>query len=281
MKTMKQLMNGALVAILAVSALAAPALAEGGAPPDSEFLGVKPVGVLPVLAPGLSRRDAYQRVAALALGGEAAKPVAAPSGFVSMDGAGGGFAFAGSAEMSDILVMQYAFMLGALPTDANDPAAMAKSVAALEQSREALAPLSPEVVKAVDAFVASAKAGKLDPGQLANALMAAEKGIADGPARAHGYFASGLWLGLSMLAAAIGEADQSFLAMSGPLAVMLEEDAQFGGADRKLATVLRGVTKTFTNGKVDQQAYLQALAKIADVKPDEPPQGDGGGGAIE
>ena len=57
MKTMKQLMNGALVAVLAVSALAAPALAEGGAPPDSEFLGVKPVGVLPVLAPVLPGLD--------------------------------------------------------------------------------------------------------------------------------------------------------------------------------------------------------------------------------
>lgn len=280
-RDVKQLLKGSvvLVALAALGAGGAVARAEAGPPPDDgELARAATVGVLPVLMPGPSRQAGYASLAATWSRGQAGQAVGAPGEFVTVDGPGGGFAFAGQAGAGDVQIMKYAFLLGATLTQASNPERLAEMVKTLTDGREVLAPLSPAVVKAVDAFLASAKAGDIRAAALAEALMAAEEGIAAGPARAHGYFAAGVWLGTAMTAAGIDGLDPAFAAMAAPLAVMLEEDAQFGGADRKLAAVLRDVAQTFAAGKPDPTAFRAALSKVVDVTADVAPTGDGDAG---
>ncbi|MCA9518717.1 MAG: hypothetical protein KC635_27460 [Myxococcales bacterium] len=262
----------ALVAVLLIVTPvgASTALAAEPAPPsDAALLTAKTVGVLPVLAVGESRELAYGRVAAMAARGEG-RGIAPPGALVSLD-TDGGFAFAGRSTSADVQLMQYGFLLGSLPTVSDDPAQLAQVVDKLVAGRDAMAPLAPGVVKAVDRFIASAKGGELDPAALGAALMGANEGIAAGPARAHGYFAAGVWFGLSLLAATMDEGgvDDAYLAMAGPLATMFEADAEFGGSDRTIARQLRSVARMLGGqGGVDATAFKAALMSAFTVGAD-------------
>lgn len=261
----------ALVALaLVTSPLSTTAFASEPTPPaDTALLSAKTVGVLPVLAAGQNREMVFGQVAAMVERG-AGHGVASPESIVSLQ-TDGGFAFAGASTSADLALMQYGFLLGSLATVSEDPAKLAEVVAQLTAARESLAPLAPNVVAAVDRFLASAKRGELDGTALGAAFQGASDGIARGPARAHGYFAAGLWFGISMLAAEVdpGMVDKSYLAMAWPLAVMFDEDAQFGGSDRVIAAQLRGIAGMLAGpAAVDLTAFKAALMSAFTVRAD-------------
>ncbi|TNF23386.1 MAG: hypothetical protein EP329_27655 [Deltaproteobacteria bacterium] len=257
----------ALAAVLAVGS--SPALAEGE-PSDADILNAKTVGVLPVLATGLSRQDTYRNVAAMTLRGLDAKPAGDGATLVPMKDDGGGMAFAGSSSTADIRILQYAFIAGGLASNAADPETYKKAVAFLESQREALASLSPALVSACDKYVAAAKAGRIDGESLVKALAAAEQGISAGPERAHGYFAVGIWLGISFIAVAAGEPDPDFYGMAVPLATLLEEDATFGGSDRALAKEVRAIGEVLSKPSPDLGALKKHLGAALAVEADAP-----------
>jgi len=245
-------------------------------PTDAELLEAKTVGVLPVLATGLSRQDTYRNVAAMGLRGVEAKPKGHGAGLIDLGAGEGGMAFAGSSSTADIRILQYAFIAGGLASNADNPAMYKDAVAYLEGQREALASLSPKLVAACDAYVAAAKAGRIDVESLVNALAAAEEGISAGPERPHGYFAVGAWLGISFIALAAGEPDPDFYGMAVPLATYLEEDAIFGGSDRALAKEVRAIGKLLAQKNPDLEALKKHLGAALDIEADEPTPPTGG-----
>lgn len=258
---------------LALTLAPGHALAAGEPPSDAEILNSKTVGVLPVLATGLSRQDTYQHVAALAVRGIEAKPTGNGAKLVDLNGDGGGMAFAGSSSTADIRILQWAFIAGGLASNMAEPEVYKQAVAFLEAGREGLASLSPKLVAACDRYVAAAKAGRVDGEALVQALSAAEEGISAGPERAHGYFATGMWLGLSFLAAAAGEPDPNYYGMAVPLATLLEEDAGFGGSDRALAKEVRAIGFLMSQANPDLETLQKHLGAALAVEADAPTGG--------
>jgi len=242
-----------LTCTLALASLTSTtAFASGEPPTDASFFQARVVGVLPVLTTG-SRAAAYQRLAALIARGEHHNGVLSPTHFVSLD-ATQGFGFAGASTDLDLQIFRLAYLIGSAPSVSDDAAELAKLMKSYAAGR--------------DAFARGAGQGRLDATALSNAMKLAEDGIAKGPARAHGYFAAGLWLGLSMLSVGLSEPDQTFVSMASPLATLLEEDAEFGGSDRAIAAELRKVATLLASGQVDLTAYKRALTSAFAVKSD-------------
>jgi len=181
-----------------------------------------------------------------------------------------GFSFAGASTELDLTLLRVGFLAASLALDVEDLGAFTRSTETLKKAREALASLSPAVVAAYDRYVASAGQRRLDVNALADLFDTAEVGIATGPARGHGYFEAGLWLGLGLVGVTGGYIDPAFPSMAPPLAVMFEEDAQFEGSDRKLAASLRELAKLVAAERVDVAAFRQALAKAFAVTADTP-----------
>jgi len=256
-----------LFGTLTLSALVSTsAFASDGLPVPQTLIDAKVVSVLPVLTSG-PRAAAYQRLAATIANREGQAGAFNPSSLVSLEGASG-FGFAGASTDADIAILHLAFLVGSIPAVAGDPVELGKIIAAYEKSRETLAPLLPEVVASADQLITAARLGKVDATALASAMKHAEEGIGHGPARAHGYFATGLWLGLSMHAVSGARADETLTSMAFPLAVMLEQDAEFGGSDLTLAAQLRKVASMLNVGGVDLDAYKSALVTAMSVGAD-------------
>jgi len=269
---MKRLMTIGIAASAMVMGGASGAWAEGDGPSAESLLGATTVGVLPVLSSGVSRDASYQRMAAyMSMGATleaGTRPLARGGDLVELD-IDSGFAFAGASTEADVAILKYAFLAASLTAQANDPAEIRDTAGVLEAGRALLAPLSPETISAIDRFILTAKRGQIDASALSASLMAAEAGIASGPARAHGYFATGVWLGVSVLAAALDEADPGFIAVAEPLAVMLDEDALFGGSDRQLAAQLRRLASLLSQPRLDGEAFMSALNAALSIEPDE------------
>jgi len=241
---------------------------DGGEPSDASLLEARTVGVLPVLSAGPSRDGAYLRMAAaVEQGAEASRPGLRAGELASLD-VDAGFAFAGESTEDDVHILRFAFILGGLAAEAHDPHAVRETAHSLAAARGLLAPLSSDAIEALDRVVAAAHEGRVDTRAIVESLRAAEEGIAAGPARAHGYLAAGLWFGLSMLAATLDEVDPGFIAMAGPLAMMLDEDAVFGGSDRRLAAELRAVAGLLGAPQLDAAAQRDALTRAMTVSAD-------------
>jgi hypothetical protein len=214
-----------------------------------------------------NRTAAYQKMGAAITTADKRLGIAGRE-FVSTSGEQG-FGFAGQATDADLLVLRYAFIMGSTANQASDPAGLKTAVDVLTESRVALAALDPKVLAAVDRYLAAAREGNVDGNLLANAFSVGEAGIATGDPRGHGYFVTGLWLGLSLLYATNpGNAD-AFCDMASPLSVLLEQDAVFGGTDMKLAAEVRRVGSLLRNPTVDiatlRGAIVSALSTAADA----------------
>ena len=249
---------------------AAPATVAAELPTDAQLLGAKTVGVLPVLTSGPSRAQAYARLRVLAARGVEAKAGGDGAALVRLEADATGLAFAGASTANDVRILHFAFIAGGLASNLANTELFGQAVAFLEALREALAPLRPEVVAAMDRFVAAAKRGEVDVESLLAALSAAEEGIASGPPRAHGYFATGVWLGLTFSVAATREPDPEFGAMATPLATLLEEDAEFGGSDRALAKEVRALGLLLSKPGFDNAAIKRHLSAALAVQADVP-----------
>lgn len=255
-----------IIATALIVALGVPAFAAE--PTDKAILGAKTVGVLPVLATGLSRKASNQALT-LATAGRAEKPgVVDPNSVVKID-ANSGFGFAGQATDADVILLGYGFVLSTLVLEAGDPARLAKSVDVLKKGREVLAPLTPELVAAADRYIAAGMAGRVDLEALAALLGAAQEGLAKGPARGHGYLVAGFWYGLTLVAVSNQSVSTDLVALARPLAELFDADAQFDGADRNVAANLRAMAAIIGAESIDVEAYKAALGKGFDVKADK------------
>lgn len=246
------------------------ALAEGGDPQDAELLGAKTVGVLPVLATGMSRQETYLHVTAMVMRGVEANVGGDGAKLVPMEASDGGFAFAGESTSADVRILRFAFVLGGLASNAADAELFKQAVGFLESEREAIAGLEPRLIAAVDRYITGAKAGQVNAQALVDSLGAAEVGIANGPERAHGYYATGVWLGLSYLALAAGEPDPNFYGMAAPLATLLEEDAGFGGSDLALAKEVRALGELLSTPRASLAGVQRHLEAALAVEADAP-----------
>ena len=253
--------------VITGAGMAGQAHAEEGAP-GASLLERKSVGVLPVLAPGLSRTATFHGVASLA-DRVSGKSTVSPRQLTQLEAAQG-FGFAGASTSIDIVLLQLGTLTSGLALEHSNPEGFKASIELLGSAREALAPLSPEVAQAFDRYIAAARQGQIDSTALGDLFAAAEAGIAKGPARAHGYLTAGLWFGLSMIDATLGTGTPEFTAMAGPLAVLFEEDADLSGSDVKVAVSLRAVAKLLSAENIDTAKVSATLGKVFEIKADKP-----------
>lgn len=253
--------------VIAGVGMTGQAHAEDGAP-GASLLERKSVGVLPVLAPGLSRTATFQGVASMA-DRVSSKSTVSPRQLTQLEAAQG-FGFAGASTEIDIVLLQLGAMTSALALELDNVESFKGSLELLGTAREVLAPLAPEVAQAFDRYLEAARQGKIDSQALGDLFAAAEAGIAKGPARAHGYLTAGLWFGLSMISATLGSSTPEFAAMAGPLAVLFEEDADLSGSDVKVAVSLRAVAKLISAEKIDTAKVTATLAQVFKLNADKP-----------
>jgi hypothetical protein len=256
-----------LCSLAVVPLTVTPAIA-GGEPPQKEvILKAKTASVLPVLTTG-NRAAQYRAIGASITTASKGSDVA-PSSFIPAMGEQG-FGFAGQATENDTQILRLATLLGASTAQRGDADALRQSAESIAGARQVLASLDPNLVAAVDRYVASARQGVVDGEALATAFSLAEAGIAKGPARGHGYFVTGLWLGLTLLYAANPGDASALVDMTHPIATFLEEDAEFGGADRKLAAEVRRIGALFGAAQVDYDALKDSLSRALSVTADAP-----------
>jgi len=252
---------------LTLSSLAvAPAFAATGGPSDAELLGARTVGVLPILATGGSRAAAFDRVG-IAIGDDSRGGGHAP-GAVTVDLAeSGGFGFAGKAESDDIRVLRYGYYLGMMPAVIRSGHEKETEMAAkLLASIDVIAPLGESMRDTVIEALTSLES--VDGEAFAEIFANAQLGLAEGDARKNGYLAAGMWLGLTTLALWNEQADESITGMAEPLAVLLDEDAAFGAADRKVAAILRGVAAELRKPRLDTDTIMAMTGKVLAVEAD-------------
>lgn len=281
---MKQSVTSLITAGVFAATLGGNAFAAEGGPSDAEIMSAKTVGVSPVLATGISRDSAWQSVGqSLTVAHEARGEAGVHTSDVIQLDADGGFGFAGSSSTSDLFVLHYGLLLGSFATNQGDAKAMADAVGMLEAGRQHLASLTPAALAAIDKFIAAARGGEVSGAALAQILASAERGIAEGDQRAHGYLASGVWLGLSVIVASAGGGNATFTGMAEPLAVMLDEDASFGGSDRRIAEQLRAAARTLQTNPSDVAAVVKILEATMKIQADSETEPKAGGdtGVIE
>lgn len=256
-----------LALILALSTLsAAPAFAASGSPTDGDILGARTVGVLPILATGASAAGAWNRVG-VAIGDDSRGGGHAPGAVDMRLDADGGFGFAGSATADDMRVLRYGYYLGLMPAVIQSHHAQRRDMAAkLLASTDAIAALGPDIRAAVVAALSSLDS--VDGAAFAKVLAGAQLGLAEGDARKNGYLAAGMWLGLTTLALWQGEADETLVGMAEPLAVLLDEDAAFGAADRKVAAIIRRVAAELRQPHMDVEKVLEMTGEVLKVEAD-------------
>ena len=254
------------LALTAATLVTSPAARAAHGPSDADLLGARTVGVLPVLVTGPSAAAWTRLGVSLSLPVTAADAprVAVPA---FEPGVADGLAFAGTADDADVRILRYGYFLGLMPAlVASSNASREATAAKLLGSIDTLTPLGPEVVAAVRA--ALARPDEVDGAASARVMALAQRGLADGDARKHGYLASGMWLGLTLLAVWQAEVDETLLGMAGPLADLLEEDAAFGGTDRGVAGVLRGVAEALGQRPVDASRVMHLGATVLELDPD-------------
>jgi hypothetical protein len=257
---------------LAALPLALPsAHASAPLPPSSPeaILAARPAGVIPVLTTG-NRQAALLRLGA-SVANAASLPGAGPA--ITLEApAEQGFGFAGSSGAVDHAALHFGLLVGMSVILGSDSAALAKHMELVARRRDLGAGLSAEVQAAVDAFVQANRSGSLNTESLFAVFARGEEGIAGGTSRAHGYFTTGVWAGITSVYADKTGLDTSyFVDIAGPLASYLEADATFGGADRQLATEVRALAQALTAPTVDGATWRAIVDRMFKVQPDAQP----------
>ncbi len=269
----------------AASLLAAPAAFAAEPPvappeaPAADLGSYKVVAVQPVLATGGAQDPLWTAlgyvlgaapVTASAEGRAATAKLAAPE--VQARGLG----FAGKATEGDVRILRNGAALGfgLLMLVLEDPKAP-ELFQKLQGAQGDFATLTPDVQRLVAKIVAigaGAQQGDLGP-LYAQLLEAASTGIATAtaddpaPARAHGYLTAGLWASLAMVGSLKGNGS-AFAGMAEPIAMMLDEDASFGGADRALAATIRAMGAELAKPEASFEALSASLDAVFKVQAD-------------
>ena len=273
-KTMKHTLRATragLAAALTALSLAAPSgAAAQDVPEDAEILGTRIEVVQPVLVTGNSIDGAWAMVGATIQSASADKGALKSAALPMPTPGPQGFGFAGSSNQEDIAILTCAYGLGMVPAmiASGETERLKKMLPALQERKALLQGLSKEAQAAATRLLESSAEGRIDGDALAAALRAGESGIAAGPQRAHGYFVTGLWVGLAVLGALDRNTAAMLADMAHPIAVFLEEDASLGGSDRKLAQIVRGISAELRKPKVDVTALLALVQRIPQVQAD-------------
>lgn len=263
------LFRGALATAVTVSLTMSGVASAQTVPDDAEFESAEIVGVQPVLVTGASPEAAWAEVSGFLASPQARKTAAAPASLPKLTG-DSGFGFAGKAAAADIRVLRHAVLVGVYAGlvaqgDGND-----KLRHTLIGSVDTVyASLTPGAKGAVAKLLQRLANGKFDSAAIAATFRAAEAGIADGPQRAHGYLAAGLWAGLATMVAGIDGDRGPFVTMAGPLMVLLREDAEFGGADKTIARHMEVMSGLLGNKSPESSKILDLADQILKVNPDK------------
>lgn len=261
-----KLRHAALTALALVTFGAPAALAAPAGPSDADLLGARTVGVLPILATGPSADAAWTRVGVAVASGERGADARAP-GAVAVELGDAGFAFAGEATSADVQALRYGYYLGMMPAlIESEHAGRADVAARLLESLHVLEGLDAAVVDGVKAALASVEA--VDGAAFAEIMAGAQRGIAEGDARRHGYLAAGMWVGLTTLALWQGRADDTLLGMVHPMTALLEEDAAFGSADHQVARVMRRLAVELAMARPDADRVFAMAAEVLEIDVD-------------
>lgn len=261
------------IAFIAVaSLLGAPALADDA--PNYNLSDYKTVAVQPVVAasntPGLFENQMAAAAAQLEMTADGR--AAGQQGAAKYLGGDGGFGFAGKAKAKDIVLFDVAAKIGMLPLAIRLDAAQAKNFAVGLEGRVAKlrGTVSDKVLAGLVVALQAAKTGdvKTTAQTVLVTMTVATEGISSAEsARPHGYVAVGLYTGFATLLASAGQPNEDFALIAQPLIALLEEDAVMGGADRSMATKLRGVVGEFRKTP-DVSNILNAIGAMSAIKPD-------------
>lgn len=249
-----------------IVALTLLTLCAGPAPDDTEFLSAHVVAVMPRLhgpASGLALAAALRAPAPADFAG-ALGPTELPELEVS------GFGFGGSSDAGDLLALQAGYIVGRMTAlgAAGDVAGVRQLARWLEARLGTLAFLSESLGESLAAFAAGALAGEVKVDLVDQLLGAAEAGIAAGPERGHGYFASGLWAGLALLGGATDGGRRTLAATGANLVAYLEEDATAEGSDVGVARHIRAILAELGGGRPDLQNVVAAGRALLALRPD-------------
>ncbi|MFZ4577702.1 MAG: hypothetical protein ACOYOB_04820 [Myxococcota bacterium] len=186
----------------------------------------------------------------------------------------GPLGFAGNAEAKDVAVLQYAVALGFLPTLLNggNDAAAKELATNLMNGFDALSGLSADTQTTAKLFIALALRDEKMDGELlgmvyAAAMKAGMLGIAAGPQRAHGYYLAGIWTGMALMVGSAG-GSATYADMAEPICVLLDEDAAFGGTDRKIATLMRAIAVELKKDAPDMGVIKSSAEQVLSAKSD-------------
>lgn len=246
---------------------------------DEHIMQANTVAVQPVFMVGADADAAWssmsEQISLRKSSGDATKALDAAAALVAPKKTEGGFGFAGHSSDDDIKILRYGIAAGILPVmvkfgRTKRAAAMA---AELDASAGLLGPLTKQTQAAAALLRTLGKSGKAD-GKLLGMLYASSirsgmVGIAQGPQRGHGYYATGVWASGAVLLALLG-GSAVYADMGEPLAVLLDQDAAFGGSDRQLATMVREIAAEVRKDKPDAAKIMTVIAKMSTVTSDKP-----------
>lgn len=265
-------MKKSIATVILASLLATPVVAA----PDAKFKlsDYKTIGVQPVLAASNTRGVFESQMAAMAAGltlqpDRAAATTKAAGSALQADQ---GFGFAGKAQSSDVALLIIGSTIGMLPAvmkfESQDVGPLVEELQSLVTKLQGR--VAPNVTKALDLVLASARARDFE--QTAKSVLLAMAVSADSiqkdSERAHGYLATGLYMGIASLWSAAGAPNEALAQIAPPLVMLLEEDAVMGGADRTIAAQLKIVAGELTNAAPNHQNVLGAIRATHGVKPD-------------
>ena len=253
---------------------------------DAAFRSAKTVAVQPVIMGGggawfaMASRlvQATAQPADVVATGQTLSELARSAPARSRPAARAGFGFAGAASSSDRAMLRAALHMGALQSarGLGDVCATKRLYAATFTERERFAALRPAVQRLVQAALRSGSLPNGQPGApamnatlhatmtIAELVAAATLGTAGKDARAHGYLAAGVWAGGALLVATLG-GDTQYAMMAEPLALQLDKDATFGGADRAVAKVVRGIATELRQRKPNADRIRGLVQQLVEL----------------
>lgn len=240
---------------------------------DAQFAALRVTKVQPTLF-----TDAQQNLLVATLVEQTAatqlpayQPIAQTDVDEASNGARAGLGFAGASTELDVVSLKYGYALGLVPIlgDA-DPAMRQKHLELLDKMSKINGFYTPTLASHVEAFLQSARQGKIDYQAYMQIMSDAAQGIASSsdPAieRRHGYLLLGLWSSLAHISAQAGQVPAQIAQTGDALAAMLEKDASFGGSDLALAKEVRAITAVLAAEKPSPsliQTHIAAMLEVA------------------
>jgi hypothetical protein len=184
-----------------------------------------------------------------------------------------GLGFAGSATELDTLSLRYGHVLGLLPLmQAIKPEQFKVTVAQLGGLGELEAVFGEHTRGHIAQFVADAQRGKINSDAYLGMMQGCVQDIAatddSSIQRRHGYLLLGLWSGLALTAAESDAVTTSLVATGRVLVELLEKDAAYGGADQKLANIVRAMTEELAQPTPNDDALAHMAQRMLAVRAD-------------